>query len=451
MLSTANKTRSGAASPLEAPRLVRALDLALRASAAVYLLALVAALVLFKALFIQSLFIDPLLAAYGLLVCGYVLLRFVISLFYRPAKDAGIRPTVAVVMPAFNEEEAIAQSLASILAVDYPKDSLEVVVVDDGSNDGTLREIRRVARGNPSLKVIEFPENRGKRAAMAAGVRATSAEIVAFVDSDSALDPDAIYKLVQGFADPDVGGIAGHADVLNVSASWLTKMQEVRYFIAFKVIKASESVFGAVTCASGCFAAYRREAIESNLAAWEHQRFLGRPATLGDDRALTNIVLRRWRMTYEGAAVSRTIAPHDLRTFLRQQLRWKRSWTRESLILSSHVWRKHPIASISTYVGVILPLVGPLVALRALIYMPLVQGAGVPVIFMAAIYVMSLLYGFYYVIRQPRRDLVWVYGVMFVFFYLVVLAWQTYWAMATARETSWGTRGVAQPEPASAS
>jgi hyaluronan synthase len=440
MLSTANKTRSGAASPLEAPRLVRALDLALRASAAVYLLALVAALVLFKALFIQSLFIDPLLAAYGLLVCGYVLLRFVISLFYRPAKDAGIRPTVAVVMPAFNEEEAIAQSLASILAVDYPKDSLEVVVVDDGSNDGTLREIRRVARGNPSLKVIEFPENRGKRAAMAAGVRATSAEIVAFVDSDSALDPDAIYKLVQGFADPDVGGIAGHADVLNVSASWLTKMQEVRYFIAFKVIKASESVFGAVTCASGCFAAYRREAIESNLAAWEHQRFLGRPATLGDDRALTNIVLRRWRMTYEGAAVSRTIAPHDLRTFLRQQLRWKRSWTRESLIIGRFVWRKSPLASLWAYLGIILPLVAPIVAVRAVAWQPLAEGAGAPFIYLIGIYAMALVYGLYYGLKHGRYDTLWVFGVIFVFFYLTFLLWQTYWAILTSRNSSWGTR-----------
>ena len=140
MLSIANNTRSRTASSHEAPRLLRGLDWALRVSAAVYLLALVAALVLFKAIFIQTLFIDPLFAGYGLLVCGYILSRFLVSLFYRPAKDAGIRPSVAVVMPAFNEEEAIADSVTSIIALDYPKDKLEVVVVNDGSTDGTLRE-----------------------------------------------------------------------------------------------------------------------------------------------------------------------------------------------------------------------------------------------------------------------------------------------------------------------
>ena len=111
------------------------------------------------------------------------------------------------------------------------------------------------------MQVIDFPENRGKRAAMAAGIRATDAEIVAFVDSDSVLEEDAVRELVQGFAEEKVGAICGHADVLNVRATWLTRMQAVRYFVAFKVVKAAESVFSAVTCCSGCFSAYRREAI----------------------------------------------------------------------------------------------------------------------------------------------------------------------------------------------
>ena len=101
---------------------------------------------------------------------------------------------------------------------------------------------------------------------MAAGIRATDAEIIAFVDSDSVLEPDALRALVQGFADERVGAICGHADVAQPATSpWLTRMQAVRYFVAFRVVKAAESVFSAVTCCSGCFSAYRRAAIVPHL------------------------------------------------------------------------------------------------------------------------------------------------------------------------------------------
>lgn len=127
---------------------------------------------------------------------------------------------------------------------------------------------------------------------MAAGIRATKAEVIAFVDSDSVLERSSLRALVQDFKDPRVNAVAGHADVLNEDRSFLTRMQAVRYFVAFRVSKAAESVFGAVTCCSGCFSAYRRSAIMPGLSEWENQTFLGRAATFGDDRALTNLVLR---------------------------------------------------------------------------------------------------------------------------------------------------------------
>src|SRR5439155_12871482 len=135
------------------------------------------------------------------------------------------------------------QSLRSLLQLDYPADKLELVAVNDGSTDRTLVEMRKVeANANGRVHVISFPENRGKRAAMAAGIRATNAEIVAFVDSDSILEPDALRKLLQGFANPKVGAMCGHANVLNLRESWLTRMQAVRYFVAFRVSKAAESI-----------------------------------------------------------------------------------------------------------------------------------------------------------------------------------------------------------------
>jgi hyaluronan synthase len=415
-------------------------DVVLRVVCAAYLALLLTGVVLYKAAFVEAIGVDPFLTAYGLVVCAYIVSRFGLSLVYRGAPDKKIEPHVAIVMPSFNEEAAIGRSLRSLLAVDYPADKLEIVAVDDGSTDGTLAEMRAVAVESDRVRVIDFPENRGKRAAMAAGIAATTAEIVAFVDSDSTLEPDALRKLVQGFADPKVGAICGHADVANPRESWLARMQAVRYFVAFKVVKAAESVFGTVTCCSGCFSAYRREAILPRLDWWSNQTFLGVSSTFGDDRSLTNCVLRDWKVRYEANAVSHTLVPATFGVFMRQQLRWKRSWTRESLIVSSFMWRKNPLASIATYVGILLPLVAPAIAVRTVLWMPLMEGEGAPVVYLLGVYAMAVAYGLYYAARHSRYDTLWIYGVVFCFFYLAFLLWQTYWAIFTSRTASWGTR-----------
>jgi hyaluronan synthase len=416
---------------------------ALRGVCAIYLAAVVAGVILYKAAFIDVIFADKLLGAYSVVVCVYILSRFGFSLFYRSGAartDLALEPTVAIVMPAFNEEKAIASSVRSLLAVDYPDDKLEVVVVNDGSTDGTLQQIRSVADGEPRVQVIDFGENRGKRAAMAAGIRSTGADVIAFVDSDCVLERDALRVIVQGFAEPRVGAIAGHAEVLNARESWITRMQAVRYFVAFRVCKAAESIFGAVTCCSGCFSAYRREAIMPVLDGWEHQRFLGRPATYGDDRSLTNHVLRGWKVRYESAALSHTIVPAHFQLFLRQQLRWKRSWTRESLIAARFMWRKHPLACLWAYLGMVLPLIAPLIACHSLVWQPIASGAGAPLVYMLGIYAMAMVYGLYYGLQHGRYDTLWVFGVLFVFFYLAFMLWQTYYAVLTSRNPSWGTR-----------
>ncbi len=424
----------------------------MRVIAAVCLVVLLLLAIAYHAVWFGQAGSDTAFAIYGVVVVCYIASRFALSLAYRRPTDAGVEPRVAIVMPAFNEEQGIAASLRSLLALDYPPDKLELVAVNDGSTDDTLARMLEVAGDSPRVRVIDLGSNCGKRAAMAVGMRATEAEILAFVDSDSMLEPDALRRLVQGFADPRVGAVCGHAEVANVDESWLTRMQLVRYFVAFRVVKAAESVFGCVTCCSGCFSAYRRAAVEPHLAAWEHQTFLGAPVTFGDDRALTNRVLRDWKVLYAADAVSHTAVPVTMTQFLRQQLRWKRSWTRESLILGRFIWRRHQLAAVQAYAGILISLVAPIVALRAFVWLPLTGERGLPVIYVVGIYLMALTYGLYYVVCRPRYDWRWIYGVVFCFFYLAFLLWQTYWAIVTARTSSWGTRpatatGGAIPQP----
>ncbi len=413
----------------------------LKAFAIVYLIWLIAAVIAYKAEFIQVMFSNLFFGLYSTCVTTYILSRFLFSLFYRSKPDAGIEPHVAIVMPGFNEQDAIAASLTSLLQLSYPHEKLELVAVNDGSTDDTLAEMRRVAdRAAGRVQVIDFPENRGKRAAMAAGIRATSAAVIVFVDSDSVVEPDALRKLVQPLADPRVGAVCGHANVLNVRDTWLTRMQAVRYFVAFRVVKAAESVFNAVTCCSGCFSAYRREAIMGRLQWWESQTFLGVESTFGDDRSLTNCVLRDWRVLYEKNAVSHTIVPTTFRAFVKQQTRWKRSWTRESLMVSRFIWRKHPVAAAFTYLSIVLPLIAPVAALHSIFWGILAHHGSLPLIYIAGIYSLAVVYSLYYVLFQENYSVIWMYGILFVFFYLAIMLWQTYYAIATCRTAAWGTR-----------
>ncbi len=413
-----------------------------KAFAAVYLVALIVAVMAYKASFIGLMFSNVFFGVYSISVASYILSRFLLSMFYRAKPDAGIEPPIAIVMPGFNEQDAIANSLRALLALEYPREKLELIAVNDGSTDDTLAEMQLVAAESAGrVRVIDFPENRGKRAAMAAGIRASDAEVIVFVDSDSIVEPGALRLLVQPLADPRIGAVCGHADVLNLRESWLTRMQAVRYFVAFRVVKAAESVFNAVTCCSGCFSAYRREAILPRMDWWENQTFLGVESTFGDDRSLTNCVLRDWRIVYEKRAVSHTIVPSTFRAFVKQQTRWKRSWTRESLLVARFIWRKHPVAAFFTYLSIVLPLIAPVAAVHAIAWGPLLHGGGtLPLVYLAGIYSLAMVYSLYYLLFQDEYSLVWLYGILFVFFYLAIMLWQTYYAIATCRTASWGTR-----------
>jgi hyaluronan synthase len=380
----------------------------------------------------------PAFAIYSLAVMCYVLGRFAIAFTYRAIPDRGHRPTVTVIVPAFNEQEGITGTIASIVGCDYPSHLVEIVVVNDGSTDGTWERMVAARERWPQVRVIDLGANYGKRAAMAEGIRRSTGSILAFVDSDSYLASGALVALTAPFADKRVGAVVGHAEVRNRHASLVTKMQQVRYFAAFRIIKGAESrMSGSVTCASGCCAAYRREIIEGFLHEWEFQSFLGRPATFGDDRALTNRILRHHRVIYQSTARAETNAPTSLRVFFRQQLRWKKSWLRESTVLLTYFWRKNPLASLFTYSSILFPIFAPFVVLHAALG-AFTGSPGTFWFYVIGSYAMALLYSLYYAF--VRRDGLWFHGLTFIACYMCVLVFQTYWAMATMRDTRWGTR-----------
>lgn len=412
----------------------------MRQTATLGMLLTMALIVLVKLENVYYFWFDVPVFAYSLAVSSYLVTRFLFALFYRPPHPIVEEdvPTATVIIPVKNEEKYIARTLECALDQKYPAGKLQVIAVDDGSTDGTLAEMNRLRVDYPELVVVSLGESRGKRAALATGAELAHGEILVFADSDSFLEPDAVRCVVDGFADPNVMAVTGHCDVENLWTNTLTKMQAVRYYISFRIMKAAESIFDMVTCLSGPLAAYRRSMFLEVRDGWLSQKFLGAPATFGDDRALTNAVLRRgFRVLYDSRARTRTVVPDDYHTFWTQQLRWKRSWFRESLLAAKFMWKKPPFASLSFYLGLLLPLMGPVVVFRALIWVPLTQHVS-PLSYMGGILLMSCMMCTAYL--WTKRSRLWIYGIPFCFYYMFLLVWQLPWAVVTCWKSSWGTR-----------
>ena len=393
---------------------------------------------------------EPLLYGYSLLTATYLVSRYVLGACYRPVPvNSTYTPGVSVIIPCFNEEEWIQKTIVSCLNQDYPVDKLEVIVVDDCSNDNSVQKIKKIIeklkQECPSYNVdsrltfVPLQENSGKREALVAGVEVAKHELVTFVDSDSFLKPVAIRHLVQPFQDPKVGGVTGRTDVENYGTNYITKMQAVRYYVAFRMIKAAESIFDCVTCLSGPISCYRKDLIDTYKDAWLNQKFLGQPATFGDDRSMTNFILRHHRTVYQDTAICTTIVPSSFKVFLKQQMRWKRSWLRESIRAGSFMWRKEPFQALSFYAGFIVPIIAPIVVLYNLVFVPLYYQT-FPLVFIIGLLLMSLLMSFVYLWFRHSR--IWIYGLWFCLFYEFILLWQMPIACVTFWKSTWGTRNT---------
>lgn len=391
---------------------------------------------------------NKVLYTYSIIAATFLLTRYLFGSFYRPISiDKDYTPGVSIVIPCFNEEQWIQRTISGCINQDYPINKLEVIIVDDCSNDQSFAKIKEFVEElmikeerydiKNRVQYIRQETNAGKREALAKGTLMAKHDLVVFVDSDSFLDPFAIRNLVQPFKDSKMGGVSGRTDVANTYTNALTKMQAVRYYIAFRIMKAAESYFDAVTCLSGPLSCYRKDLVLQYMDAWLNQRFLGEKATFGDDRSMTNFILREHRTGYQDTAICNTIVPNSHHVFLKQQMRWKRSWLRESLIAAGFMWKKEPFMALSFYMGLLVPLLAPIIVLYNLIYIPITHRV-FPLTFIVGIALMALLMSMAQLLL--RKSSTWIYGLWFCLYYEAVLLWQMPIAWVTFWKTTWGTR-----------
>jgi len=190
---------------------------------------------------------------------GYPLCVFMLArLLNRSVRKADIEPRVAVVISAFNEEREIRETVLNKLSQDYPADSLQVIVVSDGSLDRTDQIVRDLAAGNDRLTLLRQDPRQGKTQALNMAVRHTSADIIVFADANSMYASDAIRTLVRNFADPTVGYVTGRMAYTNPTGSGIGEGSSI-YMSYENWLRAEETRLGSIVGVDGGIDAIRRE------------------------------------------------------------------------------------------------------------------------------------------------------------------------------------------------
>ncbi|MGJ9401892.1 bifunctional polysaccharide deacetylase/glycosyltransferase family 2 protein [Arthrobacter sp. KK5.5] len=227
--------------------------------------------------------------------------------FELPLRAEVLEP-VTVIVPAYNEAAGIEAAVRSIAASTHP---VEIIVVDDGSTDGTAGAVADLHL--PGVRVIR-KENGGKPSALNAGLAAASYDLVVMVDGDTVFEPDTVHVLVQRFADPRVGAISGNTKVANrggILGAW----QHIEYVVGFNLDRRLFDVAECMPTVPGAIGAFRREALTGvgGVSA----------DTLAEDTDLTMALCRAgWRVVYEDAARAWTEAPASIGALWKQRYRW---------------------------------------------------------------------------------------------------------------------------------
>ena len=189
----------------------------------------------------------------------YPLLLRVIAFFY-PLRCAppGYRPTISILICAYNEGAGIGQKLDDTLALDYPKDQVEILVVSDGSTDETENIVKRY--GTRNVRLLRTTQRLGKTNAQNEGVTSCVGEVIIFSDATTVYHSQALNKLAEHYADPRVGAVSGRYQYFDESGISPTGTGSIAFWNFENFIKTSQSRIASISGCCGCIYSVRRSA-----------------------------------------------------------------------------------------------------------------------------------------------------------------------------------------------
>ncbi|WP_232344285.1 bifunctional polysaccharide deacetylase/glycosyltransferase family 2 protein [Actinoplanes awajinensis] len=304
-----------------------------------------------------SAWFSGLLLIFGVLTVARLLFMLVLGRRHARRGRSGHRwgpaftEPVTVIVPAYNEKECIADTLGSLVASTHP---VRIIVVDDGSTDGTA-EIAE-ALGLPGVTVLRQP-NSGKPAALNAGIAAADTDVVVMMDGDTVFEPDTVRLLVQPFADPAIGAVAGNAKIAN-RTGMIALWQHIEYVVGFSVDRRAQDVMGCMATVPGAVGAFRTEALRQVDGLSDD--------TLAEDTDLTMAIVRAgWRVVYEERARAWTEAPATVGQLWRQRYRWsygtmQAMWKHRRAVVEKGSFGRRGLLNLALF-QTLMPLLSPLI------------------------------------------------------------------------------------------
>ena len=226
-------------------------------------------------------------------------------------------PALSILVACYNEEKNISSTILSIYKQKYPG-PLEVIVINDGSQDQTKSIVKRLIKRFSWLKLIDLKENQGKALCLNQGLEAAKYNTIITIDGDSFLFKDALARIVERYKNdpPHTRAIAGAVMVRNSRENWITQSQEWDYFHGIATVKRVQSLYQGTLVAQGAFSLYDKKAL---------QEVQGWPNTIGEDIVLTWALLEKnYRVGYCEDAIVFTEVPNTFLGFVRQRERWAR-------------------------------------------------------------------------------------------------------------------------------
>lgn len=399
---------------------------------------------------------DTLIGNASLTVFGALLVLYLAFLGYlfwlykkykeiSPVSDDRL-PRITVIVPAYNEGKLVYHTLLSLAESNYPQDKLQIISIDDGSKDDTwqwMLKAKYELLGR--VHIYQQPKNKGKRHALYRGFYLADGEIFVTVDSDSLVESNTLRNLVSPFViQNNCGAVAGNVKVLNSQIGMIPRMLNVSFVFSFEFVRCAQSVLKTVLCTPGALAAYKREAVMKILPEWINQSFMGKPSDIGEDRAMTNMILKQgYDVLFQRNAPVLTNTPEKYEELYKMFIRWERSNVRENIMMSKFAFsdfRK------DNKIGVRILLINQW--LRIIMAYPLMISMLIFILNYPLMFVMTTLFGiavfssiqvFFYARKYNLLESFWAYP--YSIFYTFSLFWITPYAIITAARRGWLTRG----------
>ena len=427
-------------------------------------------MILFIKIYFMLFIVDFIIGFYSFLttftLCSIFLfsyLKFKDPLLDIKQKSNETEPLISIIVPVKNEEENIENCIKSCLDSSYK--NKEIIVVNDGSTDRTPSILERLRKENPNvLRILHLPINLGKKHAIEKAIEIANGKFYVFMDSDCNMFNDSVENLVKIFlSDNEIGAITGHGNVRNADkGNLLEKIQDVWFDGQYRIIKGMESSFSSLTCCSGSLSAFRKEAIINHIHEWANDRFLGTEFKFATDRRLTSFILaekitnssekfiknkqinenerkiksQQWKLRYSPSVKVEIGVPKTLRSLVKQQIRWRKSFIRSIFATGSIYWQRPLPVAIIYYLTIALRLFRPYIIIKSLILLPLTGDIISGIFYLGGAMFSGLFYGIDVRLRKPGYPR-WFYRPLMNVISTFIFTWLIIYAAITIKNKTW--------------